>query len=104
MTKCQKDPTCSIFFKRGLFKGFGVWTHHDSFLDIRGSGFLDIRGSGFGLIMTHLWTFGVRGYGRDLGFIFGRSGSDGRSGFGRSGFNPECPKTPNVQKTSNVQK
>ena len=21
MTKCQKDPTCSISFKRGLFKG-----------------------------------------------------------------------------------
>ena len=21
MTKCQKDPTCGIFLKRGLFKG-----------------------------------------------------------------------------------
>ena len=27
MRKCQKDPTCGIFLKRGLFKGVKNYIH-----------------------------------------------------------------------------
>ena len=97
-----------IFGRSGLgvhFRTFGVRTLGGPFSDVRGS-FSDVRGSGFifgrsgfgrsGCLFrtfgVHFRTFGVEGSFSDV------RGSDvGGAFFGRSGLNPECPKTLNLQ-------
>ena len=93
------------------FWTFGVWTLGAPFwtLGVFGRSGLGVFGrSGLGVLLwqvrvgkvgENLRTFGVGGFWTfGVGGLFGHWGLLGHSGFGRSGFNPERPKTPNVQK------